>query len=73
MSKYMDISGIHIYKINTNHIVYVNQRRRDDNHRFRNNVERKCQVCEWELDTNSSALFCSVQCKVTLLSSTLFF
>ncbi|CAH8268179.1 unnamed protein product [Arabidopsis lyrata] len=63
MSKYMDISGIHIYSINGFPIVYINQRRGNDNHRFRNNVMHKCQVCEWELDAASSALFCSMECK----------
>lgn len=60
----MDTSGIHMYTINGNHIVYINQRRDNDNHRFRNNVLRKCQVCGWELDAASSALFCSIECKV---------
>lgn len=67
MSKYMDISGIHIYSINGFPIVYINQRRGNDNHRFRNNVMHKCQVCEWELDAASSALFCSMECKVYYL------
>lgn len=64
ISKYMDTCGIHTYTINSYPIVYINQRRESDNHRCRNNVSRKCQVCEWELDAASSALFCSIECKV---------
>ncbi|EOA26165.1 hypothetical protein CARUB_v10019603mg [Capsella rubella] len=63
MSMYMDLSGIQTYTINGFPIVYINQRRGNDNHRFRNNVSHRCQVCEWELDASSSALFCSIECK----------
>ncbi|XP_010515456.1 PREDICTED: uncharacterized protein At3g50808-like [Camelina sativa] len=64
MSRYMDLSNIHTYTINGFPIVYINQRRGNDNHRFRNNVSRRCQVCKWELDAASSALFCSMECKL---------
>lgn len=67
MSDYMDLSGIHLYSINGFQIVYINQRRGNDNHRFRSNVSHKCQVCEWELDAGSSDLFCSVECKVYII------
>ncbi|KFK34329.1 hypothetical protein AALP_AA5G130600 [Arabis alpina] len=38
-------------------------RRESENHRCRTNVTRRCQVCKWELDATSSALFCSIECK----------
>ncbi|VVB05258.1 unnamed protein product [Arabis nemorensis] len=64
ISKFMDTCGIHTYSINSFAIIYINQRRENgNNHRHRNNVTRKCQVCEWELDAASSALFCSIECK----------
>lgn len=64
MSQYMDISGIHLYSINGFPIVYINQRRGNNNHRSRSNVMHKCKICEWEIDAASSALFCSMECKV---------
>ncbi|CAN8254778.1 unnamed protein product [Cochlearia groenlandica] len=64
ISQYVDISGIHLYTINSNTIIFISVRRGNNNRRCRNNVTRKCKVCEWELDASSSALFCSLECKL---------
>ncbi|KAJ4910606.1 Uncharacterized protein Rs2_05227 [Raphanus sativus] len=64
ISKYMDLSSIHIYSVNSYSIVFINQRRENDNHRSKNNVLHKCKVCGWPFDAASSALFCSVECKL---------
>ncbi|CAH8365590.1 unnamed protein product [Eruca vesicaria subsp. sativa] len=63
ISKYMDISAIHIYSVNGYPIVFINQRRESDNHSSRNNVLHKCKVCGWPFDAASCALYCSVECK----------
>ncbi|XP_013604035.1 PREDICTED: uncharacterized protein At3g50808 [Brassica oleracea var. oleracea] len=62
ISKYMDISGIHMFSVNRSWIVFINQRCESDVHCFRNNVSHRCKVCGWAFETASSA-FCSVECK----------
>ncbi|KAF8049118.1 hypothetical protein N665_2287s0002 [Sinapis alba] len=62
ISKYMDISGIHIFSVNGSWIVFINQRCENGVHRFRNNVSHRCKVCGWAFETSSSA-FCSLECK----------
>ncbi|KAK4426330.1 hypothetical protein Salat_1401500 [Sesamum alatum] len=60
MKKYMDASGIQVYKINGKDIFFLNPipKRAKDHHHH----DPKCQTCKRKIK-DSNYLFCSIACK----------
>ncbi|XP_057482174.1 uncharacterized protein At3g50808-like isoform X2 [Actinidia eriantha] len=61
ISRLLDISNIHQFKVNDKSILYLNSRSKQEPREIRDNTFKKCKMCQWPIDTQ---LFCSIGCKV---------